>query len=168
MISPANGLKALVIFATFLRNNGLGVESVRQLPKHKSRKMYFGTHDESKAQGAVTLVNSIEFLLIDLTSLNSVKLAADTFNSFSNRRGILMNNARIIAFPESLIERKIRGPIRYQQSRPRTGCSQDCSCARLADTGGNRKGCPDHKFRFMGSRLGPPKTVWSLKTSRQR
>jgi hypothetical protein len=161
VISPANGLKALVIFSTLLRNNGLSVESVRQLPKHQARKMYLSTHDESKAQGAVTLVKSIvpdakiEFLLIDLTSLKPVKLAADTFNSFSNRLDILMNNARIIAFPERLAERKIRGPIRYQPSRPPTGCSQDCSCARLADTGRNRKGCPDHKSQLIGSHLGP-------------
>ena len=160
MISPANGLQVPVIFSTLLRNNGLGVESARQLPKHKSRKMFLGTHDESKAQGAVTLVKpiipdaKIEFL-IDQTSLNSVEPAANVFDSFANRLDILMNNARIVASPERLAERKIRGPIRYQPSRPRTARSQDCSCSRLADTSRNRKGCPDPKSRLIGSYLGP-------------
>lgn len=44
----------------------------------------------------------IEFLPIDLTSLKSVKQAADSFNSSSSRLDVLMNNAGIMACPAGL------------------------------------------------------------------
>jgi len=89
-------------------SNGLGAESVLQLSKHNPAKIYLGARDESRAQRAIASIKSfvpdakIEFLPLDLASLESVKQAADAFTASSNRLDVLMNNAGIMACPAGL------------------------------------------------------------------
>lgn len=86
----------------------MGLESILQLAKHKPAKIYLGARDESKAQGALALIRScvptaeVEFLHLDLASLQSVKQAADNFTAASTRLDVLMNNAGIMACPAGL------------------------------------------------------------------
>ena len=89
-----------------LGNNGLGLETCRQLAKHNPH-IYLAARTPSKAQSAIadikeTVPNAnITFLQLDLASLESVKKAADTFNTTSDRLDVLINNAGVMALPAS-------------------------------------------------------------------
>ncbi|KAL6719844.1 hypothetical protein ACLMJK_001765 [Lecanora helva] len=96
-------LKGKVVIVTG-GNNGLGLASVNQFAKHNAR-IYMCARTPSKAHAAIGEVQKeipdadITFLELDLTSLKSVKKAADTFGASSARLDILMNNAGVMALP---------------------------------------------------------------------
>ena len=89
-----------------LGNNGLGLETCRQLAKHNAH-IYLAARTPSKAESAIeeikgTVPNAnITFLELDLASLESVKKAADTFQTKSDRLDVLINNAGVMALPAS-------------------------------------------------------------------
>lgn len=83
----------------FSGNNGLGLESCRQLCKHNAH-VYLAARNPSKAESAIAEIKkgnpnaNVTFLQLDLSSLESVKKAADEFNAQSDRLDVLMNNGR--------------------------------------------------------------------------
>ncbi|CAF9911889.1 hypothetical protein IMSHALPRED_010618 [Imshaugia aleurites] len=85
-------------------NNGLGLETCRQLAKHNPH-LYLAARSPSKAESAIADIKgtvphaNITFLELDLASLESVKNAADTFNAKSDRLDVLINNAGVMALP---------------------------------------------------------------------
>ena len=89
-----------------LGNNGLGLETCRQLAKHNPH-IYLAARTPSKAESAIADIKgtapnaNITFLELDLASLESVKKAADTFNAKSDRLDVLINNAGVMALPAS-------------------------------------------------------------------
>ena len=89
-----------------LGNNGLGLETCRQLAKHNPH-IYLAARTPSKAEAAIadikgTVPNAnITYLQLDLASLESVKKAANTFNAESDKLDILINNAGVMALPAS-------------------------------------------------------------------
>ncbi|KAI9716770.1 MAG: hypothetical protein M1812_005110 [Candelaria pacifica] len=88
-------------------NTGLGKESILQLIQHNSSQIYLAARTPSKAEAAIADIKaavpdaSITYLPLDLTSLSSVKEAAETFKSKSDKLHILLNNAGIMATPMS-------------------------------------------------------------------
>lgn len=87
-------------------NGGLGKEAITQLALHHPAKIWMGARSEAKAKAAIQDINSklpdrvdIEFLPMDLTSLKTVKTAAEIISSKSSRLDILMLNAGIMAGP---------------------------------------------------------------------
>ena len=90
----------------FQGNNGLGLETCRQLAKHNPH-IYLAARTPSKAESAIadikaTVPNAnVTFLELDLASLDSVKKAADTFNAKADRLDVLINNAGVMALPAS-------------------------------------------------------------------
>ncbi|KIW71459.1 hypothetical protein PV04_03624 [Phialophora macrospora] len=105
---PATSIKSLagkVILVTG-GNNGIGKETVLQLAKHGPQKIYLASRTESKGRDAISSIKSqtsqdvdIEYLPLDLTSLPSIKQAADQVTSHSDRLDILILNAGIMAVP---------------------------------------------------------------------
>ena len=81
----------------FPGNNGLGLESCRQLCKHNAH-VYLAARNPSKAESAIADIKkgnanaNVTFLQLDLSSLESVKKAADECNAKSDRLDVLMNN----------------------------------------------------------------------------
>lgn len=106
--NPATGIPSLagkVILVTG-GNNGIGKETVLQLAKHNPQKIFLASRTESKGREAVALIKSktsqdidIEYLPLDLTSLPSIKQAADQVISHSDRLDVLILNAGIMAVP---------------------------------------------------------------------
>ncbi|EXJ62980.1 oxidoreductase [Cladophialophora yegresii CBS 114405] len=99
------GLAGKVILVTG-GNNGIGKETVLQLAKHHPRKIYLASRTESKGRDAISSIKSqtsqdldIEYLPLDLTSLPSIKQAADHVISHRDRLDILILNAGIMAVP---------------------------------------------------------------------
>jgi len=93
------------------RNNGIGRETVLQLAKHHPQKIFLAARTESKAREAIASIKSqtsedanIEFLPLDLTSLPSVKAAAEQVRQRSDRLDILVLNAGIMAVPPGKTE----------------------------------------------------------------
>ena len=86
-------------------SDGLGKESVYQLSKHSPTHLYLAARNQSKAEAAITEIKSklpnanVEFLQLDLSSFDSIKAAAKTFNAGNRRLDILMNNAGVMACP---------------------------------------------------------------------
>lgn len=105
---PATGIKSLagkVILVTG-GNNGIGKETILQLAKHHPQKIFMASRTESKARDAIASIKSqnlqdvdIEYLPLDLSSLPSVKAAADQVMRNSERLDILVLNAGIMAVP---------------------------------------------------------------------
>jgi NAD(P)-dependent dehydrogenase (short-subunit alcohol dehydrogenase family) len=105
---PATSIKSLagkVILVTG-GNNGIGKETVLQLAKHDPQKIYLASRTESKGRDAISSIKAqtsqnvdIEYLPLDLTSLPSIKQAADQVISHSDRLDILVLNAGIMAVP---------------------------------------------------------------------
>jgi NAD(P)-dependent dehydrogenase (short-subunit alcohol dehydrogenase family) len=93
-------------------NAGLGKETILQLAKHNPERIYMASRSEPKALAAIKDIRSnlskeaistnIEFLPLDLSSLQSVKTAAQTFSSSNARLDLLILNAGIMATPPSL------------------------------------------------------------------
>ncbi|OAP56779.1 hypothetical protein AYL99_08891 [Fonsecaea erecta] len=89
-------------------NNGIGKETVLQLAKHNPQKIYLASRTESKGRDAVASIKAqtsqdvdVEYLPLDLTSLPSIKEAADQVIGHSDRLDILVLNAGIMAVPAS-------------------------------------------------------------------
>ncbi|KAJ4264440.1 hypothetical protein NW762_005640 [Fusarium torreyae] len=92
-------------------NTGLGFEAISQLSKHKPKHIYLAARSEEKANEAINKIREmnpdaapITFLQLDLGSFTSIKAAAASFESMSERLDILINNAGIMAVPEGLTE----------------------------------------------------------------
>lgn len=89
-------------------NTGLGKESIIQLAKHNPARIYLAARTRSKAESAIKDItaevpgSSITFLQLDLASLQSVKEAADSFLSSTDRLDILVCNAGVMAQPDTL------------------------------------------------------------------
>lgn len=89
-----------------LGNNGLGAASVEQLAKHNAH-VFMGARTASKAEAAIAEIKKelpqarITFLELDLSSFESIKKAADSFQASSTKLDVLMNNAGVMALPAS-------------------------------------------------------------------
>ncbi|CAK1354494.1 unnamed protein product [Cercospora beticola] len=88
-------------------NTGLGKEAVLQLAKHNPQEIFLAARTQSKAEDAIADIKTrvpnakISYIKLDLTSLASVKDAAEEFKARSDRLDILINNAGIMAVPYS-------------------------------------------------------------------
>jgi NAD(P)-dependent dehydrogenase (short-subunit alcohol dehydrogenase family) len=92
-------------------NGGLGKETILQLARHHPAKIYMGARSKAKAEAAISSITaqlsspvSISYLPLDLASLQSIKTAAETINSQSQRLDIVILNAGIMAVPEGKTE----------------------------------------------------------------
>lgn len=83
----------------------MGKEHAYQLAKHKPGHIYLGARSQSKAKDAIAEIKNdipdaqITYLLLDLTSLESVKKASETLTSSCSRLDVLVNNAGTMACP---------------------------------------------------------------------
>ncbi|KAM3415576.1 Retinol dehydrogenase 12 [Cercospora zeina] len=88
-------------------NTGLGKETVLQLAKHNPQQVFLAARTPSKAEDAIADIKTrvphanVSYIKLDLTSLASVKEAAEEFKARSDRLDILINNAGIMAVPYS-------------------------------------------------------------------
>ncbi|KAJ5106971.1 hypothetical protein N7456_003646 [Penicillium angulare] len=87
-------------------NTGLGKETILQLAKHNPKKIFLGARTESKATEAIESIKSsisqdvdISFIPLDLTSTESIKKGAESFNAQSERLDILILNAGVMSLP---------------------------------------------------------------------
>ena len=90
-------------------NVGLGKTSVEQLCQHNPARVYLAARSKTKFNFAIAEIqatlpegkttSNIEFLEIDLSSLSSVRLAAQKVLAENERLDILMNNAGVLAVP---------------------------------------------------------------------
>ncbi|GKZ26845.1 hypothetical protein AbraIFM66951_003562 [Aspergillus brasiliensis] len=101
-------LKGKVILVTG-GNSGLGKQSILELAKHGPKEIWLAARDPKRAAAAVTSIKGdlvepveIKILEMDLTSLDSVKYAAERFQSESSRLDILLLNAGIMSVPPGL------------------------------------------------------------------
>ncbi|KAL8388891.1 hypothetical protein RB595_009002 [Gaeumannomyces hyphopodioides] len=94
-------------------NNGLGLETVRQLARYSPAQIFLASRSLAKAEEAIRDVHSsspeaagapISALQLDLASIASIKAAARAFTAASDRLDILINNAGIMCTPEGLTE----------------------------------------------------------------
>lgn len=91
-------------------NVGLGREQLRYLAPHHPSKLYLGARSQEKAEATIAEIekaipgSKIDFLQLDLTSLASVKKAADQFKRENERLDVLVNNAGIMAHPPGLTQ----------------------------------------------------------------
>ncbi|ETS82103.1 hypothetical protein PFICI_07105 [Pestalotiopsis fici W106-1] len=91
-------------------SSGLGKESVLQLAKHDPAVIYLTARTKARGETAIEEIlqavpkakGKIRFLELDLGSLASVKMAAESFLEQSERLDILMNNAGLMASPPGL------------------------------------------------------------------
>lgn len=74
-------------------NTGLGFETARRL-KELGHKVYIGCRNEEKARKAASELG-IEYILVDVTSDESVKQAAYSYQQKESHLDILINNAGI-------------------------------------------------------------------------
>ncbi|RIB12984.1 hypothetical protein C2G38_1975782 [Gigaspora rosea] len=83
-------------------NNGIGFITVRELVR-KNARVFIASRSKEKCEAAIELIknetkkDAVEFLQLDLKSLNSVKSAAETFLAKNLPLHILINNAGIMA-----------------------------------------------------------------------
>jgi len=92
-------------------NTGIGKETILQLAKHNPAKVYLAARTESKARDAIESIKTalskpvdIEYLPLDLSSLKSVRQAAEIVNASTSRLDILILNAGIMAVPPGTTE----------------------------------------------------------------
>lgn len=90
-------------------NSGLGRETILQLCMHNPKKIFLAARSEEKSQQAIKEIKALvsnppilSFLQLDLSSMESIKLAAKAFREQSDQLHILINNAGIMATPEGL------------------------------------------------------------------
>ncbi|CAG8742616.1 25362_t:CDS:10, partial [Dentiscutata erythropus] len=85
-------------------NTGIGIITVRELAR-KNAHVFVASRSKDRGESAVELIkeetknDAVEFLQLDLQSLNSVKIAAETFLARNLPLHILVNNAGISATP---------------------------------------------------------------------
>lgn len=88
-------------------NAGVGLESVRQLARHRPAKIYLAARTGAKFDLAIQSIlkdvpeakSVVEFLELDLASFASVKAAAEKVLSENDRLDVLLNNAGVMALP---------------------------------------------------------------------
>lgn len=87
-------------------NAGIGRETVVALARHGPSKIFLACRNATKASEAIADVEQrvpngppLEFLELDLASLESVRQAAAAFFSKSDRLDLLINNAGLAALP---------------------------------------------------------------------
>ncbi|KAH0848006.1 hypothetical protein AYO21_03630 [Fonsecaea monophora] len=91
-------------------NSGCGKEMVLQLAKHYPQRIYLAARSQTKYDDAMKDISQaapnadVKFLQLDLSSLASVKRAADQVISENDRLDTLVNNAGIMAHPHGLTE----------------------------------------------------------------
>ncbi|KAH6614400.1 hypothetical protein B0J18DRAFT_403841 [Chaetomium sp. MPI-SDFR-AT-0129] len=89
-------------------SSGLGKQAVLEYAQHNPRLIYLGARSADKANAAAKEIKekypkaAIEFLELDVASFASVKKAAATVLSTTDRLDILMLNAGIMAHPPGL------------------------------------------------------------------
>ncbi|KAF2465894.1 oxidoreductase-like protein [Lindgomyces ingoldianus] len=89
-------------------NAGLGKQTILYLSQHSPSRIYLAARTASKATSAIADIKKlvpdapIEHLPLDLTSMASIKAAADIFQAKESRLDILINNAGVMATPYSL------------------------------------------------------------------
>ncbi|KAF0461267.1 NADP-binding protein [Gigaspora margarita] len=85
-------------------NTGIGFVTARELAR-KNAHVFVASRSKDRGEPAVELIkketnkDAVEFLQLDLKSLNSIKLAAETFLARKLPLHILVNNAGIMATP---------------------------------------------------------------------
>eukprot|EP01118_Nematostelium_gracile_P005711 TRINITY_DN1813_c0_g1_i4.p1 TRINITY_DN1813_c0_g1~~TRINITY_DN1813_c0_g1_i4.p1 ORF type:complete len:324 (+),score=90.53 TRINITY_DN1813_c0_g1_i4:36-974(+) len=84
-------------------SGGIGKETVRALADHGA-KVYMGARSEQKAKEAIEEIEQktgkkVEFLQMDLTSLESIKGAIKEFLTKETELHLLINNAGVMATP---------------------------------------------------------------------
>ncbi|KAB8223273.1 hypothetical protein BDV33DRAFT_228723 [Aspergillus novoparasiticus] len=100
-------LSGKVIFITG-GTAGLGAQSVAQLAKHSPARIYIGGRNATNAETIIKEIaeagsnTPVSFVECDLTSLDSVKRAADDIIAKEARLDVLMCNAGIMALPPGL------------------------------------------------------------------
>lgn len=93
-------------------SSGLGKESVHQLAKHHPERIFLGARTAKRGNAAIEGVEAavpamkgkITYLEMDLSSFTSLKKAAETLRSQTDRLDVLMNNAGLMAQPVGLTE----------------------------------------------------------------
>jgi NAD(P)-dependent dehydrogenase (short-subunit alcohol dehydrogenase family) len=92
--------------STFAGNAGLGKETILQLAKRNPRKIFLGARSEAKAKAAISSLRQssrneveIDWLPLDLASVQSIQKAAQLFTTQSSRLDILVLNAGVMALP---------------------------------------------------------------------
>lgn len=92
-------------------NTGLGKETILQLAKHHPARIYLAARTESKARDAIASIQSqlsvpidIRYIALDLASFKSIRAAADTFQSDSDRLDLLILNAGTMGNPPDKTE----------------------------------------------------------------
>lgn len=85
-------------------NVGLGLKTIKQLRRHKPKKIYLAARSEEKAKTAIDQLkesdpsgSTICFLKLGLSSFTSVKCAVKTLLNIESRLDILVNNAGIMS-----------------------------------------------------------------------
>lgn len=88
---------------------GLGLETIRQLSRHHPSIIYLAARSKERSEAAIKQMREsepdvapVKFLQIDLSSFDSIRKAADSFNSLETRLDILVNNAGIMMTAEGL------------------------------------------------------------------
>ncbi|KAK6824318.1 hypothetical protein RU639_005157 [Aspergillus parasiticus] len=100
-------LSGKVIFITG-GTAGLGAQSVAQLAKHSPARIYISGRNATNAETIIKEIaeagsnTPVSFVECDLTSLDSVKRAADDIIAKEARLDVLMCNAGIMALPPGL------------------------------------------------------------------
>ena len=86
-------------------NEGLGKETVFQLAKHQPATVFFTARTQEKADKAIADIKQkaagstlapIEFIRLDLSSFDSIKQAASTVRSRTDRLDVLIANAGVL------------------------------------------------------------------------
>ena len=83
----------------------MGKETIDQLAAHKPSHIYLAARTPSKGEAAVASVKKavpqacVTYLPLDLASFESIRSAAETFGSQSDRLDVLINNAGVMATP---------------------------------------------------------------------
>ncbi|CAD6924527.1 unnamed protein product [Tilletia controversa] len=103
-IPPLTGKIVLITGA----NSGIGEASARMLVLAGASRVYLACRSETRVGGArkdpgvvdvEEVMGRLEYLPLDLSSLESVKKAAETFTKKETRLDILLNNAGVMSLP---------------------------------------------------------------------
>lgn len=97
--------KTWTITNTVPGNTGIGKETILQLAKHRPSRIYMAARTESKARESIASLQTqlpsadIRFLPLDLSSFKSIRDAARSFQTDSDRLDVLILNAGTMGNP---------------------------------------------------------------------